>query len=125
MFIMPWHGHTLVGTTEKIYRGAAEAVQATADEVSYLEAVYQHYFPDRNYKITNQFAGLRVLPKGTGSVFNRPRDTVIHEAAPGFVTLYGGKLTSYRATAQQVMKVLKKSLPAREQRADTRNLPLK
>ena len=125
VFIMPWHGNTLVGTTEKLYEGDIENVHATDEEVSYLEKVFRFYFPQTRYNIINSFAGLRVLPKSGDDMFNRPRDTEIFEAAPGFVTLYGGKLTSYRATARQVINVIRQWLPEREPIADTRSILLK
>ena len=128
VFIMPWQGLTLVGTTEKIYDEKIENVHATEAEIDYLKTVYEYYFTNskklKTVNVINTFAGIRVLPKASSSMFNRPRDTVIHQAASGFVTLYGGKLTSYRATAQEVMSVLCKTLPKREPVADTRKLKL-
>jgi glycerol-3-phosphate dehydrogenase len=40
------------------------------------------------------------------------------------ITIYGGKLTTYRSTAQKVMERIRESLPRRQPVADTRELPL-
>ena len=76
----------------------------------------------------DSFAGLRVLPRQSGSAFNRPRDTILitdHEANPRHISIYGGKLTSYRAESETVVKLAKQRLPHRKPVADTRKLPLK
>ena len=75
----------------------------------------------------DQFAGLRVLPVGTGSAFNRPRDTlyVMDDAVqPRLVSVVGGKLTGYRAAAETVINKLRATLPARTPVGDTRTLLL-
>jgi glycerol-3-phosphate dehydrogenase len=43
---------------------------------------------------------------------------------PRLVSVVGGKLTGYRAAAEQVMTLLAATLPARTRRGDTRTLPL-
>ncbi|MCW9023426.1 MAG: glycerol-3-phosphate dehydrogenase/oxidase [Gammaproteobacteria bacterium] len=111
VFVMPWKDKTMIGTTETHFTGSPDQVQATAGEIEYLQSVYQHYFPDNDFNVMDSFAGLRVLPKSEHSYFHRPRDTVLHMSLPGLLTLYGGKLTGYRATAQQVMVRLSPFLP--------------
>jgi glycerol-3-phosphate dehydrogenase len=77
--------------------------------------------------VTEAFAGLRVLPAGAGPAFGRSRETVLHvdrAGRPRVLSIYGGKLTAYRATAEKVMRRLAPSLPARPARASTRTLPL-
>lgn len=110
VFVMPWRGHTLIGTTETLYRGDPADVQPLPSEQSYLLAVYNHYFNSRLEltDIMDSFAGLRVLPAGKGRAFTRPRDTVLHcdDSMPRVVSIYGGKLTSHAHTAEQVMKML-------------------
>ncbi|MFV1998461.1 MAG: glycerol-3-phosphate dehydrogenase/oxidase [Acidiferrobacterales bacterium] len=126
VFVMPWHEHTLVGTTEKHYEGDPAKVIATQEEIDYLLETFRHYFPKRVTNIIDSFAGLRVLPQGTGDAFNRPRDITLHETVkhPGLITIYGGKLTGYRATAQKTIAQLEKTLGRRETIADTHKLKL-
>ena len=128
VFVMPWHnGRTLLGTTEHQYTGDPARVRALPEERDYLLDVYQHYFPGRSIEVLAEWAGLRVLPSAKGGAFNRSRETqlpVDNAERPRVISIIGGKLTVYRATAQQVMQVLKKSLPAVTPRADTSELPL-
>jgi len=127
VFVMPWKGRTLVGTTETPYDGDPAAVRARPDEIAYLQETLRHYFPHREAALLDSFAGLRVLPAGRGPVFRRPRETVLHPDHPEharLVSIYGGKLTGYRITAVKVMRLLQKSLPARRPPADTAELTL-
>lgn len=128
VFVMPWkNGTTLVGTTEHHYTGDPGAVVPLPEEREYLIDVYQHYFPSRSKEIISEWAGLRVLPATSGAAFGRPRETqlpVDNESSPKVVSIFGGKLTGYRATAQQVMHRLKRTLPKREPVARTTEIPL-
>jgi len=126
VFVLPWGRQTLVGTTETVYRGDPAAVRPLPEEIDYLKATYARYFPARSTDTCAAFAGLRVLPHDAGPVFYRRRDTVLHvaPAAPGVVSIYGGKLTGYRATALRVLERLRPVLPPRRARADTARLPL-
>lgn len=126
VFIMPWKGKTLVGTTEKIYEGNPENVMPTDEETGYLARTAAHCFPHINTTVTERFAGLRVLPRLPGDAFHRPRDTLLHTARmlPGMVSIVGGKLTGYRATAEKTLALLKPCLPERQQKNDTTRLTL-
>lgn len=127
VFVMPWQQHTLVGTTETRFDGDPSAVRAQPEEIAYLQETLWRYFPGHRGKLLGSFAGLRVLPHGSGAAFHRSRETILHPDNPDhvrLVTVYGGKLTGYRATAAKVMRLLKKSLPARASRADTSEISL-
>ena len=122
VFVMPWKGRTLAGTTETPYDGDPAEVHARPEEIAYLQETLHHYFPQRRDPLLGSFAGLRVLPHATAPVFRRSRETVLHPDNPGqvrLVTVYGGKLTGYRATAAKVLHLLRKSLPAVKPVADT------
>ncbi len=129
VFVMPWRDATLIGTTETAYRGDPAAVQPLEREIDYLLAVHNHYFERRLGRgdVQDAFAGLRVLPAGDGHAFSRPRETLLvtdRRRQPRLVSLYGGKLTAYRATAEALMRKLRPSLPRRTPVADTRRLAL-
>jgi glycerol-3-phosphate dehydrogenase len=127
VFIMPWRQHTLVGTTETPFEGDPSAVSARPEEIAYLQETLWRYFPGYRGKLLGSFAGLRVLPHAAGPAFHRSRETILHPDNPDrmrLVTVYGGKLTGYRATAARVMCMLKRSLPARVTRADTSEISL-
>jgi len=130
VFVMPWKNHVMVGTTETVFTDSADRVAPLPQEVEYLLNTFAQYFPDvyRQYpQVMDQFAGLRVLPAVSTTVFRRPRDIMIqldNASNPAVVSLYGGKLTAYRATAEKLMKSLLPLLPRKKQQADTRHLPL-
>lgn len=128
VFLLPWGRHSLLGTTESLYQGDPLDVAPRQQEIDYLLEVLQHYFPGRSQHIDDQFAGLRVLPASDSAAFGRTREIqlpVDDSSHPRVLSIVGGKLTGYRATAQKVMRRLRRSLPAREPRADTATLPLK
>jgi glycerol-3-phosphate dehydrogenase len=126
VFIMPWHGQTLIGTTETIVHGDPAKVQPTEHEVDYLRNIAHYYFPHNDDNVLEQFAGVRVLPKTERNVFNRSRDALLftHRDLPGYVALIGGKLTAYRVTAEKVIQKMKTDLPLTKSIADTRILKL-
>lgn len=126
VFLLPWGEHSLLGTTEEVFRGNPDDVRVSAAEVDYLLATFKAYFPAIEPTVVDQFAGLRVLPISSDKPFTRPRECVLHidPSAPAVVTLYGGKLTSYRHTSAQVIELLQSTLGKRRAVADTRTLPL-
>ncbi len=128
VFIMPWReSQTLVGTTERSYHGDPARVTPTTAEIDYLLATVRHYFPDTAMlEPVTAFAGLRVLPKAAGASFGRSRDTrLLQTHAQRVLSIYGGKLTAYRATAERVMAQLRAVLPPRDAVARTAQLKLK
>ena len=132
IFVMPWHGNMLVGTTESRFRGDPDTVHPLMAEKHYLVGVLRHYFP-RHARLEvrdliDSFAGVRALPTGAGHAFHRSRETLLvcdRPHHPRVLGIYGGKLTGYRATAEHVMERIRSSLPQRRARADTRTLTLK
>ena len=132
VFVMPWYGATMVGTTETPYRGEPDQVVPLPEEEDYLLAVAGHYFPAMarfgRGDITRRFAGLRVLPAAAEKAFDRSRETIFsldREARPRVLGIYGGKLTGWRAAAEQVLKRIAPSLPACTARAATDQLILR
>ncbi|MDP9007752.1 MAG: FAD-dependent oxidoreductase [Pseudomonadota bacterium] len=126
VFVMPWAGGTLVGTTETPYHGDPDLVHPLPEEEEYLLAVVRHYFPALSsltrHDITERFAGLRVLPAATQAAFDRSRETIFttdRDARPRVLCIYGGKLTGWRAAAAHVMQRISSSLPAAVKRAET------
>lgn len=126
VFVMPWAGATLVGTTETPYRGNPDDAHPLPAEEEYLLAVVRHYFPALSSltreDITERFAGLRVLPAATQAAFDRSRETIFtadRDVRPRVLCIYGGKLTGWRAAAAHVMQRIGTSLPAAVRRAET------
>lgn len=131
VFVMPWQGKLMVGTTESFFHGNPAKVIPLAKEKAYLLQALGYYFPRYRFtthkEIVDAFAGLRVLPKTDGAAFSRPRDTLFHTddpQDPRLVSIYGGKLTAYRATAERLMHQFAFVLPDKRPVADTRELKL-
>ncbi|MGI9291580.1 MAG: glycerol-3-phosphate dehydrogenase/oxidase [Gammaproteobacteria bacterium] len=132
VFVMPHEDRWVVGTTETRYRDNPDKVKPLSSEESYLLGVLKYYFPaykkfERKDLLTS-WAGLRVLPSGEGHAFHRSRETILHtddDVRPRFLSIYGGKLTTYRATAEKVCRKIAPSLPDKKPLADTRELTLK
>ncbi len=132
IFVMPYHGALMIGTTEVRYRGSPDDVAPTAGEQHYLLGVLRRYFPAAAAAASDAgrrrlFAGLRVLPGGPGHVFHRSREThfvVDRDRRPRVISIYGGKLTAFRATSAQVLQRIAASLPARRAVANVDALPL-
>ena len=132
VFLMPWKGSMLVGTTETPYSGDPSRVHPLPEEEEYLLAVARRYMTTcrglTRADITGRFAGLRVLPAADASAFNRSRETIFttdRDPGPRVLGIYGGKLTGWRAAAAHVLATLGTSLPARIPRASTSQLPLR
>jgi glycerol-3-phosphate dehydrogenase len=108
MFAIPWDDQVLVGTTDTDYDAAPEAVAADADDVRYLLDAVNHYFPAAALgegDVVGAYAGLRplVAPAGTLSPSETSREEEIFESASGLLSLGGGKLTTHRSVAEQVV----------------------
>jgi glycerol-3-phosphate dehydrogenase len=128
VFALPWRGGILLGTTETPYQGTPDSVMPLRQEEDYLLETLARYFPAcrSGAKPVGRFAGLRVLPRDVRRPHVRARDTrlaLLGDGAP-LLSLYGGKLTAYRATAEKAMATLAPFLPACRPRADTRTLRL-
>jgi glycerol-3-phosphate dehydrogenase len=131
IFVMPWQGKTLVGTTERKYRGDPRDLAPTIEEESYLLRTVQQYFPQTRslqlHNICDSFAGLRVLPQSEQTPFSRPRETLLacdNEKKPRIVAVAGGKLTSYRATARKIVKKLRPTLDSEDPERNSDPLPV-
>lgn len=132
VFMMPWHGATLIGTTETPYHGAPDQVHPLPSEEDYLLAVARHYFSAFRHMtrehITQRFAGLRVLPAASQATFDRSRETIFstdRELNPRVLGIFGGKLTGWRAAAAHVLQRISPSLPATQRLAATDQLILR
>lgn len=127
VFLLPWQGQSLLGTTETVHVGdPAEAKPLPAEE-TYLLAILRNYFPNTEPIVTSRMAGLRVLPKTAKSPFRRTREVSLvadRKINPRYVAVYGGKLTGYRATADKVVAMIEPTLGTRSRKADTRTLVL-
>ncbi len=104
LFAIPWHGHTLVGTTDTPVASATIEPVAMEQEIEFILATAGEYLtkaPTRD-DVLSVFAGIRPLVRAT-NVTNTAalsRDHVIHIDRSGLVTIAGGKWTTYRHMAE-------------------------
>jgi glycerol-3-phosphate dehydrogenase len=131
VFIMPWRGGTMIGTTETPYRGEPDNVRPLPAEEDYLLGVARRYFPAfrgvTRDAIVLRFAGLRVLPAASAAAFGRSRETLYctdRAAKPRVIGIFGGKLTGWRAAAAHVLERIEPSLPSTRRVAATEELTL-
>ncbi|MDO9049378.1 MAG: glycerol-3-phosphate dehydrogenase/oxidase [Methylobacter sp.] len=116
-FMIPWYGLTLLGTTDTDYSGYVDQVCVEADEVDYLLTGANRVL-DVNWTeadIIGRYAGLRVLKqssKATPSAASR--DWELKVADNGLLTSIGGKITSAREDAAQIVNTLCESLGVNE-----------
>jgi glycerol-3-phosphate dehydrogenase len=107
IFVLPWYGRALVGTTDNDYEGDIGHVKPSHDDIGYLLDAVNTYFeldlgPD---DLTGAYAGVRPLiatgdPKKSVDI---SRKAELYETSSGMLTITGGKLTTWRRMAQQVV----------------------
>jgi glycerol-3-phosphate dehydrogenase len=109
IFVLPFKGGTLLGTTEQVFEGNPDGVAPSEEETRYLLEVIHSHFPHFNHQPSESWAGLRVLPASGKNPFKRSREVQFAETN-NYLAIYGGKLTGYRATAERALKKILKSM---------------
>jgi len=104
MFAIPWHGHTLVGTTDTPIKQTVLEPVALDDEIEFMLETARLYLEKKPARsdILSAFAGIRPLVKsgeGTNTAA-LSRDHTIHIDKSGLLSITGGKWTTYRNMAQ-------------------------
>ncbi|MEX2011727.1 MAG: glycerol-3-phosphate dehydrogenase/oxidase [Chloroflexota bacterium] len=107
VFLVPWPGHWLIGTTDAAYDGPVDRPSATADDVEeLLDAVNRTLDVDltRN-DVLGTYAGLRPLAVSgsPGSTVKASREHRVTTEPNGLVRVTGGKYTTYRVMAQDAI----------------------
>lgn len=104
-FVLPWMGHTLLGTTDTFSPESADALTVTKAEEHYLLDGYNCYFkPALNLEdVRGRFAGLRPLLRSASSDPSaRSREFRIIEGPHSLLSVAGGKWTTYRHMAELI-----------------------
>jgi glycerol-3-phosphate dehydrogenase len=105
MFAIPRAGQTWIGTTDTDYDGDPAAVRATREDVEYLIGSVRTLFPSLTMAdVLHTTAGVRALVTrpGTASSVSRMHKVASDEPLPGVISVLGGKITGYRAIAEDV-----------------------
>ena len=120
VFVIPWFGHSLIGTTDVPLTGDPATAEATVEEVEYLCEATNRFLraPIDADDVVFAFAGVRPLfdegdDDEDASSASRD-DHVEREGRAGeapLVSVFGGKLTTYRRVAERVLSELRDDLP--------------
>ena len=131
IFAIPYErDYTLIGTTDHDYDGPPGKVVATDAEIAYLCAGASGYFrqPVTPAHIVWTYSGVRPLyDDGASSAQEATRDYVLNLEAPDqqapLLTIFGGKITTYRRLAEEVLSRLSHHLPVGKSWTSTAALP--
>jgi glycerol-3-phosphate dehydrogenase len=114
LFVIPWLGRTLIGTTDTDYNGELDDPAATSEETSRVLESAARQFPAANLSATDcisAFAGLRPLVSSQGaSTAKLSRKEDLFEGESGLITIIGGKLTTYRRMAERTVDIVARKL---------------
>ncbi|HVJ65606.1 MAG TPA: glycerol-3-phosphate dehydrogenase/oxidase, partial [Bdellovibrionota bacterium] len=116
LFAIPWHSHTVIGTTDLFDDDSPDSVRMIPSECDYLIHSARHFFPDHPLAISDivsTWTGLRPLlaPPKDATASEVSRDHELKWDERGYLYITGGKLTTHREMAKQAVdKVLERSL---------------
>jgi glycerol-3-phosphate dehydrogenase len=116
-FVVPWRDATIVGTTDTDYTGDPGDVAATEEDVRYLQDEARRAFPTAPFdEIHFTWAGVRALVReegvSEGEVSRKHAlfDHAKREGVEGILSVVGGKITAYRAIAEEVVDAANRAL---------------
>lgn len=135
LFAVPWQGKVLLGTTDTPKASVEWEPQALEDEVGQIlnETVYYLAKVPKRSDVTSVWAGLRPLAnqaaeapsEASAATQNVSREHTVKVGVNGLVTVTGGKWTTYRAMAADVMQSIRKAQLLSLSTEDvTANMPL-
>ncbi len=127
IFVLPWLGRTLIGTTDNDYEGSVDHVPPGEDDIEYLLAATNEFFGTSlgAADLTGAYAGVRPListgdPKKSVDI---SRKAELYETSSGLVTITGGKLTTWRRMAKMAVdRIVERE--GREAPCRTHEIPL-
>jgi glycerol-3-phosphate dehydrogenase len=138
VFVVPWGDLTYIGTTDTDYDGPLDDPQCTAADIDYLLGALNSWItrPVGRHEVLGTWAGLRPLVGGPGpagqadpgsKTADLSRRHAVRVAPSGLVTIVGGKLTTYRAMAEdtvdEAVRVMRLHRSAGDRRAARLRVP--
>ena len=115
VFAIPRHEMVIIGTTDTDFKGNPTDAIVTPEDVEYLLNITNQYFPGAKLKasdIISSYVGVRPLVKDDASSEGKTsREHTIISDARGFTFVAGGKYTTYRLMAEQIVDRALKSFP--------------
>jgi len=116
MFVIPWGGHWIIGTTDTDWNLDLAHPAATKADIDYILGTVNTVLatPLTHADIDGVYAGLRPLLAGESEETSKlSREHAVAVPAPGLVAIAGGKYTTYRVMAADAIDVAAESVPAR------------
>ena len=128
LFILPWGERSYIGTTDTDTGEPPDQLAITAEDIVYLLRSANALFPHARLAVEDvrgAWAGLRPLlaAKGVRDESSRSRDHAIVQGSGGMITVVGGKLTTYRIMAREVVERAVRELRLREGRGRPSDAP--
>jgi len=116
LFLLPWGRHWLIGTTDTPWDGDLADPQPTEEDVEYLLGEANKWLarPLGRSDVLGSFAGLRPLLAGEPDdpdTTKLSREHAVTSPVPGYVDVAGGKYTTYRVMARDVVDEAVRQLP--------------
>ena len=128
IFVIPYHGFSMIGTTDIQFTGPLDKIHISEEEIDYLIGLVNSYFKTTlsSEEIIYSWSGIRPLLSDEGTElkslsrdYNYEYSTV---PAP-IVTIFGGKITTYRQLAEEAINQLRPVFP-KMHHVNTKNIPL-
>jgi glycerol-3-phosphate dehydrogenase len=126
LFVIPWMGKTLIGTTDTYTAEGPDHLHVLPEEVAYLLEAHNHYFRPalQPAEVLGSFVGLRPLLRSQLSdPSSLTREFRVFTSPSGLVSVAGGKYTTYRRMAEVITNTLGRRL-GRPGRCRTERFPL-
>ncbi|MBN8470635.1 glycerol-3-phosphate dehydrogenase [Corallococcus exiguus] len=131
MFILPADAFTLIGTTETATRAHPAEVRASEADVAYLLSSANAFFPEANLTredMVSAWAGIRPLAAsgyhGNSDAGSASREHSIDVSPSGVLAISGGKLTTFRVMARDVVNAVERHLSRPHKKPVTHEQPL-
>jgi len=129
MFALPSTATTIVGTTDTPTDERPESVRASREDIEYLLGAANYFFPAARLTtadVVAAWAGIRPLVASgfTRDPASASREHRIDRSPSGLISVSGGKLTTYRSMAAEVVDVVERSLGKPRTRSTTHAAPL-
>lgn len=119
LFLVPWYGSTLVGTTDTDFHGDPDSVRVELADIDYLLAAVRDNCPGLGWthdQVRGTYAGLRTLRGAPGMPSSVSREWELLTPEPGLLLPLGGKLTSARVEAARTVDRLRPGIHPTAQR---------
>jgi glycerol-3-phosphate dehydrogenase len=127
LFVIPWASHWIIGTTDTDWNLDLAHPAASRRDIDYLlehvNAVLSQ--PLRREDIEGVYAGLRPLLQGESDATSQlTREHAVSQSVSGLITVAGGKYTTYRVMAKDVVDIAARGLDQKVPECCTDRLPL-